>query len=498
MLPEDQLIKERIRKLNEIREKGINPYPYEYKKTAQSVDIQEEFKHLKSEETTKKEFSVAGRIMLLRNMGKACFMHLQDEFGRIQIYLKQDDMDKDNYKLIKKLDLGDFIGTKGHVFKTKTGEITIYVKELTILAKTLRPLPEKYHGVKDPELKYRKRYLDLIMNPETKDLFRKRAKIIKLVREFLDEIGFLEVQTPVLQTLYGGTNAKPFETHINAYDMKMYLRVAPELYLKRLVIGGFEKVYEIASNFRNEGVDQTHNPEFSMIEWYEAFVDYKVMMDRAEAMIKIIAKEVNGSYQLPVFNNKVNLNKSWPRIPMKDAVKQYEKIDVDKLTVKELQEYCNKNKLDIRGEQNKGQLLFAIFDKLVADKLLEPTWIIDYPKEISPLAKIHRNNPELVERYELYIGGKEICDGWSELIDPQAQRNRFEVEQASMRDGNEEAHPMDEDFIEALEYGFPVCGGIGMGIDRLVMLITNNWSIRDVIFFPIMKPEIKEEPKKKK
>ncbi|MBC8495085.1 lysine--tRNA ligase [archaeon] len=488
MLPEDQLIKERLRKLNEIKERGINPYPYKYEQTHHAAELKENFKKLKKEEHTKKKASVAGRIMILRRMGKATFMDLQDETGKIQLYFKQDDIGKPDYKLLKKLDIGDFIGAKGNIFKTRTGEVTININKFSILCKALRPLPEKFHGLKDPEIKYRKRYLDLIMNSETKDLFRKRAQIIKEVRKFLDNIGFLEVETPILQTLYGGTNAKPFKTHINAYNMGMYLRVAPELYLKRLVIGGFEKVYEIATNFRNEGVDQTHNPEFSMIEWYEAYVDYHTMMDRAEAMIKKIAKEVNGSYTLPVFDSKVKLNVNWPRMPMKEALKKHEGVDVDKLSIKELQNICKKNKLDIHGEESKGSLLFILFDKLVTEKLKDPTWIIDYPKEVSPLAKAHRDNPELVERYELYIGGKEICDGWSELIDPQAQRERFDVEQKAMREGNEEAHPMDEDFIEALEYGFPVCGGIGMGIDRLIMLITNNWSIRDVIFFPTMKP----------
>ncbi|MFH1589233.1 MAG: lysine--tRNA ligase [archaeon] len=487
----DHLILERERKLKEIRALGINPYPYKYNQTHHSDELQTKYKKLKSEQKTKDSVSVAGRIMILRRMGKATFADVQDEKGKIQLYFNQDLLGKPKYKFLKKLDAGDFIGVKGTIFKTRMGEVTVQVKNYELLSKSIRPLPEKFHGIKDAELKYRKRYLDLIMNPETKDLFRKRAKIIKLVRAFLDDLGFLEVETPVLQTLYGGTNAKPFKTHINAYNMQMYLRVAPELYLKRLVIGGFEKVYEIATNFRNEGVDQTHNPEFSMIEWYEAYVDYHKMMDRAETIIKKIAKKVNGSYDLPVFDKVVKLNTKWPRIPMKEAIKKYEKINVDKKSITELKDFCRKNKVDIRGENNKGSLIFLIFDKLVSDKLKNPTWIIDYPKEVSPLAKVHRKDSELVERYELYIGGKEIGDGWSELIDPQAQRQRFETEQKAMREGNEEAHPMDEDFIEALEYGFPVCGGIGMGIDRLVMLITNNWSIRDVMFFPIMKPEQK-------
>lgn len=488
MIEENALIKERIRKLEEIRESGINPYPYQFDKTHDAKQIIEKYDSIEKEDIGEEEVSVAGRIMQCRKMGKASFFHIQDETNKIQVYIRQNDVGEDQYALFKKTDIGDIVGVKGSIFKTKTGEVSVYAKDLTLLCKSLRPLPEKFHGIQDQELKYRKRYLDLIMNPDTKEMFRKRAKVIQLVRRFLDDIDFLEVDTPVLQTLYGGTNAKPFTTHINAYNMQMYLRVAPELYLKRLLVGGFEKVYEIARNFRNEGADQTHNPEFSMIEWYEAYVDYHVMMDRAEAMIKMIAKKVNGSNQLDVFEETIDIDYEWPRLSMTDAIKQYLDIDVNTMSLEEIQTFCDKNSITVRGIENTGSLTFAIFDKLVCDQLIKPIWIIDYPKEVSPLSKPHRDIPGLVERYELYIGGKEICDGWSELIDPQVQRDRFEKEQASMRDGDDEAHPMDEDFIEALEFGMPVCGGIGMGIDRLVMLITNNWSIRDVLFFPTMKP----------
>jgi lysyl-tRNA synthetase class 2 len=493
MTEENALIKERIRKLQEIRESGINPYPYSFDKTHNALELNRKYEKIAKEDITDEEVSVAGRMMQCRKMGKASFFHIQDESDKIQVYIRQNDVGAEQYQLFKKTDIGDFVGVKGTIFKTKTGETSVYAKDLTLLCKTLRPLPEKFHGIQDKELKYRKRYLDLIMNPETKDLFFKRAKIIKLVRRFLDDIGFLEVDTPVLQTLYGGTNAKPFTTHINAYDMTMYMRLAPELYLKRLLVGGFEKVYEIARNFRNEGVDQTHNPEFSMIEWYEVYVDYHVMMDRAEAMIKMIAEEVNGSAELPVTDQTINIDFQWPRTSMSDSVKEHLGIDTVTMSVEELQDFCRENDITTRGQENKGSLTFTIFDKLVCHKLIRPVWIIDYPKEVSPLAKPHRDNDELVERYELYIGGKEICDGWSELIDPQVQRNRFETEQAAMREGNDEAHPMDEDFIEALEFGMPVCGGIGMGIDRLVMLITNNWSIRDVLFFPTMKPLVADQ-----
>jgi len=493
MIEENALIKERIRKLQEIRESGVDPYPYQFEKTHDAKQIIEKYDPIEKEDIGEDEVSVAGRIMQCRKMGKASFFHIQDETEKIQVYIRQNDVGEDQYSLFKKTDIGDIVGIKGSIFKTKTGEVSVYAKNLTLLCKSLRPLPEKFHGIQDQELKYRKRYLDLIMDPETKDLFKKRAKVIQLVRRFLDDIGFLEVDTPVLQTIYGGTNAKPFTTHINAYNMQMYLRVAPELYLKRLMIGGFEKVYEIARNFRNEGVDQTHNPEFSMIEWYEAYVDYHVMMDRAEAMIKMIAKEVNGSEQLGVLEESIDIDYEWPRLSMTDAIKQYLDIDVTTMSLDDLQTYSDKKGITVRGTETVGSLTFAIFDKLVCEQLLKPIWIIDYPKEVSPLSKPHRDKPDLVERYELYIGGKEICDGWSELNDPEVQRDRFEKEQAAMRSGDDEAHPMDDDFIEALEFGLPVCGGIGMGIDRLVMLITNTWSIRDVLFFPTMKPPSRYE-----
>ena len=386
MIEENALIKERIRKLQEIRESGVDPYPYQFEKTHDAKQIIEKYDPIEKEDIGEDEVSVAGRIMQCRKMGKASFFHIQDETEKIQVYIRQNDVGEDQYSLFKKTDIGDIVGIKGSIFKTKTGEVSVYAKNLTLLCKSLRPLPEKFHGIQDQELKYRKRYLDLIMDPETKDLFKKRAKVIQLVRRFLDDIGFLEVDTPVLQTIYGGTNAKPFTTHINAYNMQMYLRVAPELYLKRLMIGGFEKVYEIARNFRNEGVDQTHNPEFSMIEWYEAYVDYHVMMDRAEAMIKMIAKEVNGSEQLGVLEESIDIDYEWPRLSMTDAIKQYLDIDVTTMSLDDLQTYSDKKGITVRGTETVGSLTFAIFDKLVCEQLLKPIWIIDYPKEVSPLS----------------------------------------------------------------------------------------------------------------
>lgn len=485
------LVKERLRKLEELKKLGINPYPYSYNKKDNAIDLNKKYEKLKKEQKTNDKVSVAGRLTQLRRMGRASFAHLLDESGKIQLYFKEDDVGKEQYKILKLCDIGDIIGVEGAIFKTKTGEITVYVKKFSVLCKALRPLPEKYHGLKDPEIRYRKRYLDLIMNPEEREKFKMRTKIISLVREYLDKLDFVEVETPVLQNIYGGTNAKPFTTHINTYNMKMYLRVAPELYLKRLLIGGFERVYEIARNFRNEGADQDHNPEFTMIEWYEAYADYNTMMDRAEEMYKFIAKRLYGQEQIKVHEKTIDLSKKWERLPMIKAIKKYAEIDVEKLNDKELKKIVEKNDIEIKGEGNRGHMIFAVFEKLVTEKLQKPTWIIDYPKEVSPLAKTHRDDETLVERFECYIGGKEIGDGWSELINPQEQRKRFDVEQKAMRAGDDEAHPKDDDFIEALEYGMPPTGGIGIGIDRLVMLFTNCWSIRDVMFFPIMKPKEK-------
>lgn len=495
-MPINRLIEERMKKLEDLKQKGINPYPYSYKVTKKSVQIKEENKDLKAEEKSNNVESVAGRIILFRRMGKVAFLTIRDEEGDIQLYLRKNDLE-DTYDHIKDFDRGDFIGAKGKVFKTKTGEVTIYVSEFKMLAKSIRPLPDKFHGLSDMETRYRKRYLDLIMNHEVKERFKMRSKIITLVREYLNKADFVEVETPTLQVLYGGTNAKPFKTYINAYDMPMYLRVAPELYLKRLVVGGFEKVYEIGKNFRNEGVDQTHNPEFTMIEWYECYIDYQGVMDRAEGMYKYIAKNLFGKLEIKVGEKNINIDYDWPRTSMTDAIKEHSGIDVMTMNDDELRNYCNENKIEIRGADTKGQMIMEIFERQVTEKLVDPVWIIDYPKEVSPLSKAHRDKEGFVERFECYINGKEIGDGWSEIIDPRVQRDRFEKEQVAMREGNEEAHPLDEDFIESLEYGMPPLGGIGIGIDRLVMLFTDYWAIRDVLLFPTMKP-LEEETKDKK
>jgi len=436
------------------------------------------------------EVIVAGRLINKRIIGKIIFAKLQDESGDIQIIVKQDETGKESFKLFSKMaDVGDFIEVNGKRFLTQRDEESVMAANWRLLSKALRPLPDKFHGLKDKELRFRKRYLELITDREVFERFKIRSKIIAAIRDFLNKENFLEVETPILQTLYGGTNARPFTTHINAYDMDMYLRVAPELYLKRLIVGGYERIYEIARNFRNEGADQTHNPEFTMIEWYESYKDYQAIMDRAEKLFKHIASVLFGAAKIPFEREELDLNYDWPRVPMTEAIREHLGLDVIKMSDQELKVICEKNSLEIRGEATHGQLVMEIFEKLVTEKLIKPIWIIDYPKEISPLSRNHRTNPDLVERFECYINGQEIADGWSEIIDPRIQRERFEGEQLAMRAGNEESHPMDEEFLEAMEYGLPPLGGIGIGIDRLIMLYTNQSSIREVIFFPIMRPE---------
>ncbi len=471
----------RLEKLKKLQEMGIDPYPPFSTKThdiSQALALQDGI------------VSVAGRIMAIRQFGKLTFCKLQDSSGTIQAVLRAEAIGDDKYKIFTDyIDMGDIIEIKGSRGTTKTGEQSIMTTEWKILSKSLQAMPDKFHGLQDKELRFRKRYLDLITVRETFDLFKVRSRIITLVREYLNNSGFMEVETPILQVLYGGTNARPFKTKINAYDMDMYLRVAPELYLKRLLVGGYEKIYELGKNFRNEGVDQTHNPEFTMIEWYEAFIDYQGVMDRAEQLYKYIAKNLFGKLELPVGDKVINLDNVWPRMTMLDSIKKYVSIDIEKMSDSELESFCKTKNINIRGTITRGQMTMEIFERLVTPNLMDPIWIIDYPKEVSPLARTHRTDPRFVERFECYIMGKEIGDGWSEIIDPIVQRSRFENEQKDMKSGNEEAHPMDNDFIEALEYGMPPIGGIGVGIDRLVMLFTNKWSIREILFFPIMKPD---------
>ncbi|MFC1697350.1 lysine--tRNA ligase [Nanoarchaeota archaeon] len=485
----NRLIQERMRKLKEIRELGINPYPYSYEVTHHAKQIHEEFEKLKPEEKTKSKVSVAGRIMLMRPMGKAAFMHIQDQSGKIQLYLRQDDIGKDKIKFLKKLDVGDYIGVKGTIFKTKTGEVTIYVDDYELLCKTLRPLPEKFHGLKDTELRYRKRYLDLIMNPDVKQVFIKRAKVIQKIRDYFNERSYLEVETPILQPIYGGANARPFKSHLNALNMDVFLRVSNELYLKRLLVGGFERVYEFAKDFRNEDIDRTHNPEFSMVEYYQAYADYNEIMDLTEDLIVSVAEEVFGKLKFQYEDKTINFKKPWKRMTMRKALIKHAQIDVDKLTDDELKDLLRSYAINYEGDYTKGLATQLLFEELVEDKLIQPTFITDHPIETTPLCKpLRKGDQMIVERFELFIAGMEFANAYSELNDPILQRKLLEDQAKQLRAGSEEAHPMDEDFIECIEYGMPPTGGCGIGVDRLIILLTENLSIRDVLLFPFMKP----------
>lgn len=482
-MKENHLIKERKRKLEELRKLGVEPFEYRYDRTHTTKQVLEDYDKLEG-----KSVKVAGRIMTSRDMGKVAFMHIKDGSAKIQLYVGKDNLG-DKYSLLKLLDIGDIIGCEGKVFKTKRGEISIEVKQLQLLTKSLRPLPDKWHGLKDPELRYRQRYVDLIMNPDVKEVFVKRARIYKSIRNFLDERGFIEVQIPILQTQYGGANARPFITKINAWNMNVYLRIAYELHLKRLIVGGFEKIYDLSSCFRNEGVDKTHNPEFTMMEIQWAYADYTDMMKLTEELWEYVAKDVLGTTILEYGGHKIDVKAPWKRMTMKQALKEIGKVDADKLSDEQLLNLVNKHKLEHDDSPSRGVMIMLLFEKLCEDKLIQPVHIIDHPIESCPLSKPHRDDPSLIERVEPYINGWEIGNGYSELTDPTFQRAQLEDQAKKGRGGDQEAHPMDEDFVRALEQGLPPNAGMGIGIDRMVILMTGAESIRDVMLFPIMKPE---------
>lgn len=491
------LIKRRIEELEELKKRGINPYPYNYEISHHSKDVINNFNELEG-----KDVSLAGRIMAIRRMGKASFAHIMDFEGKIQIYLKRDDLgeDYDNFKL---MDIGDIIGVEGFVFKTKTGEITIHVKEYTLLSKAIRPLPVvkeviDEHGNKivydqfaDKELRYRQRYVDLIVNHDVKEVFIKRTKIIRYLREYLDSCGYYEVETPALQPIYGGAAARPFITHHNALDMKLFLRIADELYLKRLIVGGFEGVYEIAKDFRNEGMDREHNPEFTMLELYVAYKDYIWMMEFVEKLIAYIVEKLYGKLKLKIEDQDIDFTPPWKRFSMPNLMKEKLGIDILNDDYDSLFKFAKSKELDVDEKLSRAKLIDEIFSELIQPELIQPTFIFDYPLELSPLAKRHRNLPGVVERFEGFIMGRELCNAFSELNDPIDQRQRFEEQMKLRLSGDEEAHMMDEDYIRALEYGMPPTAGLGIGVDRLVMLLTNQPSIRDIILFPTMRPEKK-------
>ncbi len=488
------LIKRRIEEYETLLSKGIQPYAYSFDVDAYSEDIKNNYK-----DGVEKNVSIAGRIMAIRRMGKASFAHIQDAKGRIQIYVKKDDIG-DYYDNFRLFDIGDIIGVKGYVFKTKTGEISVHTKELVLLTKSVRPIPiakettdEQGNKIihdqfSDKELRYRQRYLDLIVNPDIKDVFVKRSKIISYLRAFLDKNNILEVETPALQPLYGGASARPFVTHHNALDIPLYLRIADELYLKRLIVGGFEGVYEISKDFRNEGMDKSHNPEFTMLELYVAYKDYEWMMSFVEQMISEICLNIFGTTEFNFDGQVIDFKPPWNRVSMVDGIKSKLGIDVLQISDEELKSAAKKLGVQVEKE-SRGKIIDAIFEVVLQPELIQPTFLIDYPIETSPLAKKHRTREGLVERFEGFVCGREICNAFSELNDPFDQRKRFEDQLKAKEAGDEEAQSFDEDFIRALEYGMPPTAGLGIGVDRLVMLLTNQSSIRDVIFFPTMKPE---------
>ena len=481
----------RIDKMHRIEEKGWKPFGRRFEYTHRSADVNEQFDALAEAET---EVKLAGRIMAIRGHGKTCFMDMQDKTGRIQLFVRNDVLGEDIYALTMMMDIGDTVGVTGHVFRTHMGEVSIKVTGLEMLSKALRPLPEKWHGLKDIETRYRQRYVDLIVNPEVRDTFVKRSQIIRSVREVLDNHGFLEVETPILNTIAGGAAARPFISYHNALDMQVYMRIAPELYLKRLIVGGMDRVYELGRVFRNEGIDNRHNPEFTSVEIYQAFGDYRDMMDLTEEVVVKTAEKVLGTTHIVYEGTEIELGSPWKRISMIDAVKEYSGKDFTNVTdLEEARAIAKELNVPIEPSFGIGKIINACFEEYVEDKLIQPTFITGHPKEISPLAKSNPDNPEITDRFEGYIYGREICNGFTELNDPIDQKQRFLKQVEERNAGDEEANMMDEDFVHALEYGLPPTGGLGIGIDRLVMFLTNSSTIRDVLFFPTMKPLKGEE-----
>ena len=492
---QEEIVKERLKKINELKNMGVEPYPYHYEPKDSAGSLHEKFKKLKNEEHDAYKAKIAGRLIGFRDMGNISFGVVQDESGRIQIVLQKGTVPEKLADFFKKyVDIGDFIGVEGTIFRTKRGEISVLVKKTELLSKSLTPLPEKWHGLQDKEERYRKRYVDLIMNPDVRSVFDKREKIIDAIRAFMKERGFHETDTPTLQSVYGGANARPFKTHLNSLDIDLYLSISPELYLKRLIVGGYEKVFTIARNFRNEGIDRWHNPEFTMMEVYQAYADYNDMMELFEDLYVHVAKQVNGTTKITFRGKELELKKPWKKLTMVQAIKKYGKIDVEKMTDKELFEIVDKHKIECK-EKSWGYAVEGLFKHFCEANLEEPVFIIDHPIETTPLCKIHRKDKEqrLIERFEPYCMGAELGNAYSELNNPVLQRSLLEEQQQMLSKGDEEANPYDEDFVNALEIGMPPTGGLGVGIDRMVMLLTGQDSIRDVILFPFMKPEKEEK-----
>lgn len=480
----NQLLKVRREKLKELQENGKDPFQItKYDVTHHSQEIKDQFETLENQEVT-----VAGRMMFKRIMGKASFCNIQDLQGNIQAYVARDDIGEDSYKDFKKYDVGDILGIKGIVFKTKTGEISVHASEVILLSKSLQILPEKYHGLTDTDIRYRQRYVDLIMNADVKDTFIKRSKVISSIRRYLDAQGFMEVETPMLVSNAGGAAARPFETHFNALNEDLKLRISLELYLKRLIVGGMERVYEIGRVFRNEGLDTRHNPEFTLMELYQAYTDYNGMMDLTENLYRYIAKEVTGSEVLTYGEHTLDLSKPFERITMAEAVKKYAGVDFNEIhSLEEARKMADEHHVEYEDRHQKGDILSLFFEQFAEEHLIQPTFVMDHPIEISPLTKKKPGNPEYVERFEFFLNGWEMANAYSELNDPIDQRERFEAQEKAFESGDEEANHTDEDFLNALNIGMPPTGGIGFGIDRMVMIMTNSLAIRDVLFFPTMK-----------
>ncbi len=496
-LSEQEIV--RRNSLDELRRMGIEPYPAaEYVVTAYTDEIKDNFK----DDAPQRQVSIAGRIMSRRIMGKASFMELQDSKGRIQVYISRDDLcpgdNKDLYNVVfkKLLDIGDIVGVEGFVFRTQMGEITVHAQKLTVLSKSIRPLPivkmkdgVKYDAFDDPELRYRRRYVDLIVNDYVKDIFIKRTKVYNSMREYFNSKGYLEVETPILQSIPGGAAARPFITHHNALDIPLYLRIADELYLKRLIVGGFEGVYEFGKNFRNEGMDRTHNPEFTCMEIYVSYKDYNWMMHFTEQMLEKVCMDVNGTYEVKVGDNIINFKAPYKRVTMLDSIKEFTGYDLTGKSEDEIREVCKQLKMEVDETMGKGKLIDEIFGEFCEGNYIQPTFITDYPVEMSPLTKRHRNNPDLTERFELMVNGKELCNAYSELNDPIDQAERFKEQLRLSEKGDDEAMFIDQDFVRALEYGMPPTSGMGIGMDRLVMLMTGQSTIQEVLLFPQMRPE---------
>ena len=490
-LSENDLIKQRRSKLEELRNRG-NAYPNSFRRDSLSQDLKDQCEGLSKEDLEAKEMtvSVAGRIMLQRIMGKASFITLQDMKGQIQAYVRSNDLPEGQYDDFKTWDLGDIVGIKGKLFLTKTGELTVNAESIEMLTKSLRPLPEKHSGLVDTEQRYRKRYLDLITNPESLEVFKKRSQIITAIREYFIDNEYQEVETPMMHSILGGAAAKPFTTHHNALDMDLYLRIAPELYLKRLMVGGIEKVFEINRNFRNEGLSTKHNPEFTMLEYYTAYADYNDQMSFIEDLLKVVSEKVLGTSKIEQDGTSYDFSKSFERISLKDSVAQKLSAEPTSLDNRDfLLETAKKYKIEDLDNLSDGKILFELFEELVEEELMHPTFVTGYPKDVSPLSRSSDDDPSVVDRFELFIGGKEIANGFSELNDPDDQADRFREQVEQKSKGDEEAMEFDSDYVEALEYGLPPCAGVGIGIDRLVMLLTGAKSIRDVLLFPQMKPK---------